>query len=1094
MELEFWGAISTPYLLLPDRPLGFVLLSAYIVLLALFIVQRRHDFGQLSRSNWLLTLALTIISVVSSQLFLIYVSTENQLPPLSSAENPVAYLAPFSFAAFLFAGATLNPLAALIVGFAGGLGRALGQTHQLTDPFNYAFASVVAAYLLQQRYSGRLYNWLRKPIISGIFSALVLLPLIGLGTLVYADARASNLEALDLALSTTTANIVPLLLAGILGGLIVSLILIGLPQLRPKIKTVPSPLSLSLNTRLVATFLLFAGLISFILIIIGFNLSVNLASDLVVEQMARDAQAVSSSIPNFRAQRQNLLFQASKDERLRSGNRLERTQLLEQLFHSGAFFRSLILVDDSNNILAHYPDDDASSALTNLEELAVEDTLATSAPSISPAQELDDEQFVLSYAIPVNDLDEETTTTLIGRVPGISLDELVVALQGTFGQGEGLITDEENQIIGHPDSRNWLRTWTPPISEQRQLGKGNQLAGEAYLGILGSTNARQIIYYLTGPDHPWHVAISMPYEVVLEQALQIAAQITMVLLGAVGVFVVFLYFLGRSITRPITDLAHASQEIAGGSLETPIDPQGDDEIGKLGLAFGQMQLSLKRRLDELSLLLDVSQDVSSSMDINRGMPTVLKGALRGTGAAGARVVVMNPSGRQPLSFGEGPANTTMAHHDRQVMSLIRNQKELILGSPNEVVDILKNGVAPEKLPKALVAFPLTTNNRFQGILWLTYRQSHTFDQVELSFLRTLTSQASVLVENARLYATAEGGRRRLAAVLASTSDAVIVTDQTERILLINPAMEKYFGLKATAAIGRPIKDMIKMEALVTALTKSSNRTQNVEIQIDDGKVLYASASSIFNNDGQAIGRVAVLRDITYLKEIDEMKSEFVATVSHDLKSPLTFMLGYATMLPLVGSMEPKQEEFVGKIVGGIEQMADLVDGLLDLGRLEAGVGLVLGNLSIKETMESVVQEHQLSALESGLDLKIQCDKNTPPVNADASLIRQAIANYVTNAIKYAPNSGEVILAAALEDKEVVISVQDHGPGISEKDQLRLFEKFHRIKTRANERTKGTGLGLALVKSIAERHGGRVWCESKLADGSTFYLSLPVSQD
>jgi signal transduction histidine kinase len=238
----------------------------------------------------------------------------------------------------------------------------------------------------------------------------------------------------------------------------------------------------------------------------------------------------------------------------------------------------------------------------------------------------------------------------------------------------------------------------------------------------------------------------------------------------------------------------------------------------------------------------------------------------------------------------------------------------------------------------------------------------------------------------------------------------------------------------------------------------------------------------------------VLTDITYLKEIDDMKSEFVATVSHDLKSPLTFMLGYATMLPLVGQMEPKQEEFVGKIVGGIEQMADLVDGLLDLGRLEAGGGLVLGNLSIKETLESVIQEYRVSASESGIDLRIQFDENTPSVNADASLIRQAIANYVNNAIKYAPNSGEVILASTLEDNDVVISVHDHGAGISAKDQLRLFEKFHRIKTRANERTKGTGLGLALVKSIAERHGGRVWCESKLGDGSTFYLSLPVSED
>ena len=108
------------------------------------------------------------------------------------------------------------------------------------------------------------------------------------------------------------------------------------------------------------------------------------------------------------------------------------------------------------------------------------------------------------------------------------------------------------------------------------------------------------------------------------------------------------------------DLLRASQDIAGGQLTTSIEPQGDDEIGRLGHAFGQMQLSLKRRLDELSLLLLVSQDVSKSIDLGQGMPTVLRGALRGTGAAGARIVVLNPAGRQPLTYAEGPASASMA--------------------------------------------------------------------------------------------------------------------------------------------------------------------------------------------------------------------------------------------------------------------------------------------------------------------------------------------------------------------------------------------------------------------------------------------------
>jgi signal transduction histidine kinase len=122
---------------------------------------------------------------------------------------------------------------------------------------------------------------------------------------------------------------------------------------------------------------------------------------------------------------------------------------------------------------------------------------------------------------------------------------------------------------------------------------------------------------------------------------------------------------------------------------------------------------------------------------------------------------------------------------------------------------------------------------------------------------------------------------------------------------------------------------------------------------------------------------------------------------------------------------------------------------------------------------------------------VQWDRDLPTIVGDAPLIRQAVANYVSNAIKYAPGSGEVTLEAALKGNEVIFTVRDKGPGISTKDQLRLFEKFYRVKTRGNERTKGTGLGLALAKSIAERHGGRAWCESQAGQGSAFYISIPL---
>jgi signal transduction histidine kinase len=203
------------------------------------------------------------------------------------------------------------------------------------------------------------------------------------------------------------------------------------------------------------------------------------------------------------------------------------------------------------------------------------------------------------------------------------------------------------------------------------------------------------------------------------------------------------------------------------------------------------------------------------------------------------------------------------------------------------------------------------------------------------------------------------------------------------------------------------------------------------------------------------------------------------------------MLGYATMLPMVGDLEPKQQEYVGKILGGIEQMSVLVEDLLDLGRLDAGVDLTLIRLRMEEIIESVVEEYRQPASVAGLSLHTEIAGNLPAVRGDAALIRQAVANYVSNAIKYAPRSGKLVIRAIAGRDEVVIAVIDRGPGVPQKDRLRLFEKFYRVDQPGKERIRGSGLGLALVKSIADRHGGRAWCESEAGQGSSFFLAIPI---
>jgi signal transduction histidine kinase len=257
-----------------------------------------------------------------------------------------------------------------------------------------------------------------------------------------------------------------------------------------------------------------------------------------------------------------------------------------------------------------------------------------------------------------------------------------------------------------------------------------------------------------------------------------------------------------------------------------------------------------------------------------------------------------------------------------------------------------------------------------------------------------------------------------------------------------------------------------------------------------------------------------MRDITRLKELEELKSEFVATVSHDLRSPLTYMRGYTTMLSTVGHLNQRQQEYAEKILRGVTQMSDLVDDLLDLGRIEANVGLEREPCHLGAILAEAVDSKRARAVANGVGLRLEPavsegvgqsggdgKVNVAIVSGDAALLRQAITNLVDNAIKYTPKGGEVVVGLSVADgaepgekddgRWALVRVSDTGIGIAPEDQVRLFEKFYRVKRRDVQDVPGTGLGLSIVKSIVERHGGTVWVDSELDEGSTFTISLPL---
>jgi signal transduction histidine kinase len=206
------------------------------------------------------------------------------------------------------------------------------------------------------------------------------------------------------------------------------------------------------------------------------------------------------------------------------------------------------------------------------------------------------------------------------------------------------------------------------------------------------------------------------------------------------------------------------------------------------------------------------------------------------------------------------------------------------------------------------------------------------------------------------------------------------------------------------------------------------------------------------------------------------------------------MRGYASMLELAGELNEQQKSYIKMIVQGVDNMAKLVNNLLDLGRIDFGVGLQVESIPVLDIVERVTSSLQLQATQKNIVLGVEIPKDLPhAIEADQALLHQALYNLVENALKYTPDGGSVTIQLQCTASTITFAIQDSGIGIPKSDLPRLFEKFYRGTNREALAKRGTGLGLAIVKSIAERHGGKVWAESELGQGSTFHLQVPLVQ-
>lgn len=403
-----------------------------------------------------------------------------------------------------------------------------------------------------------------------------------------------------------------------------------------------------------------------------------------------------------------------------------------------------------------------------------------------------------------------------------------------------------------------------------------------------------------------------------------------------------------------------------------------------------------------------------------------------------------------------------------------------------------------------VSLPLVSQQQVIGLIFVFRGYQGRFSNNDRALLQSFADQAAIAVQNAQLYTQVTREKRRLDALLNTAADGILIMNSDHTIERCNLAFARLYRKDVSEIRGQNHEDVINWatrrqgrsleEAELSGwpLTPRASLYVEGDLKRPAGDVIPVGITyaPLVSGEGNLINIIATVRDITHFREAEELKSVFVSVVSHELKTPVALIKGY------VGTLRREDVSWDSEVVQDslevIEEEADrltgLIENLLDASRLQAGgFSLNLSDLKVDELIEEMAER-----------FRTQTDKHLiitqfpeifPTIVGDRDRLSQVMSNLISNAIKYSPEGGEIKISGQIRPEQVVICVQDQGPGIAQEDVPHVFERFYRAEEAARH-TKGAGLGLYLTRAIVEAHQGRIWVEPRTEAGARICFSVP----
>jgi two-component system phosphate regulon sensor histidine kinase PhoR len=337
-------------------------------------------------------------------------------------------------------------------------------------------------------------------------------------------------------------------------------------------------------------------------------------------------------------------------------------------------------------------------------------------------------------------------------------------------------------------------------------------------------------------------------------------------------------------------------------------------------------------------------------------------------------------------------------------------------------------------------------------------------------------------------------RNLSSAILGSMVEGVAVVNGSERLVFANPGFAEILGLDVPPTPGSALVEVVRQTELLEAVRQVLGGEPRVQSEIVTGtlRLHYFAITVAAVRAGDTSGAVVVLHDITELRKLERVRRDFVANVSHEFRTPLTAIQGFAETL-LAGAMDDSQNRtrFLEIILEHSRRLARLTEDLLVLSKMDAErLELEIRRLSVSQLIESCLETAQRRGAQRDLRISVNLPQNLPDIAGDRRRLAEVLQNLLDNAIQYTLPGGQIIVSAKSLEEEIILTVSDTGIGIPKADQPRIFERFYRVDVARSREAGGTGLGLAIAKHLVEVHGGRLWVDSEVGQGSQFHFSVP----